>query len=169
MMFSVRQLQEKCREQRQPLFSCFVDLTKAYDTVHRGLLWQVLAKFGVPPSMLSVIKDLHEGMKAVLLMGDGESDPIAVNNGLRQGCVLAPNTFLLFMAAMLMHAFGDIREDLTLDGAIYIKFGGQDRLFDPRQLRDKFQLALLLDILRTLRLACNDSWRGWPTPARATA
>jgi hypothetical protein len=147
MMFSVRQLQEKCREQRQPLFSCFVDLTKAYDTVHRGLLWQVLAKFGVPPSMLSVIKDLHEGMKAVLLMGDGESDPIAVKNGLRQGCVLAPNTFLLFMAAMLMHAFGDIREDLTLDGAIYIKFGGQDRLFDPRQLRDKYQLALLLDML----------------------
>ena len=72
MMFSVRQLQEKCLEQRQPLFSCFVDLTKAYDTVHRGLLWQVLAKFGVPPSMLPVIKDQHEGMKAVMLKGDGE-------------------------------------------------------------------------------------------------
>ena len=29
MIFSLRQLQEKCREQRQPLFLVFVDLTKA--------------------------------------------------------------------------------------------------------------------------------------------
>ena len=104
-------------------------------------------------------------MKAVFLMGDGESDPSAVKNGLRIGCVLAPNTFLLFMAAMLMHAFGNIREDLTLDGAIFIKFESQDRLFDPRQLRDKYQLALLLDMLllmtwaslHTPTLAYNDS------------
>ena len=47
------------------------------------------------------------------------------------------------MAAMLMHAFGDIGEDRTLDCA----FGGQDSLFDPRQLRDKYQLAHLLDML----------------------
>ena len=33
MIFSLRQLQEKCREQQKPLYIAFVDLTKAFDTV----------------------------------------------------------------------------------------------------------------------------------------
>ena len=42
MVFVARQLQEKCREQHQNLYIAFVvDLTKAFDTVHRTLLWQL--------------------------------------------------------------------------------------------------------------------------------
>ncbi|XP_063892975.1 uncharacterized protein LOC135117521 [Helicoverpa armigera] len=35
MIFTLRQLQEKCREQKTPLFVAFVDLNKAFDTVSR--------------------------------------------------------------------------------------------------------------------------------------
>ena len=49
MMFAVRRLQELGRKARVPLFLCFIDLQKAYDSVDRTLLWQVLARFGVPP------------------------------------------------------------------------------------------------------------------------
>ena len=38
MIFSLRQLQEKCLEQQQPLFLAFMDLTKAFDLVSRRLL-----------------------------------------------------------------------------------------------------------------------------------
>ena len=39
MIFSLRQLQEKCREQGKPLYVAFIDLTKAFDLVSRdGLL-----------------------------------------------------------------------------------------------------------------------------------
>ena len=37
MIFSIRQLQEKSREQRQPLFIAFIDLTKAFDLVSRKI------------------------------------------------------------------------------------------------------------------------------------
>jgi len=39
MIFVARLLQEKCREQYQNLFLAFIDLTKAFDTVNRTLLW----------------------------------------------------------------------------------------------------------------------------------
>ena len=39
MIFSLRQLQEKCQEQQKPLYIAFVDLTKAFDTVSRSGLY----------------------------------------------------------------------------------------------------------------------------------
>ena len=48
MVFSLRQLQEKCREQHVGLYQVFIDLTKAFDTVNRSALWQILRKLGCP-------------------------------------------------------------------------------------------------------------------------
>ena len=46
MIFTARQLQEKCREQHKDLFMAFVDLSKAFHTVQRNLLWDVLLHSG---------------------------------------------------------------------------------------------------------------------------
>ena len=66
MLFSARQLQEKCIEQQVSLFQVFVDLTKAFDTVNRDALWLILRKLGCPPNFVRVVKELHRDMKARL-------------------------------------------------------------------------------------------------------
>ena len=43
MIFTARQLQEKCQEQNVDLYMTFVDLTKAFDTVSRDGLWKIQA------------------------------------------------------------------------------------------------------------------------------
>ena len=101
MIFAARQLIEKTREHADSLFTLFVDLKKAYDSVPRQALWHLLEKYGVPPVMLSLIKSLHEGMNAVVRVGDSITDPIAVSNGLRQGCTLAPMLFNLYFSAVV--------------------------------------------------------------------
>ena len=55
MIFVARQLQEKCREQHQELYLAFVDMTKAFDTVNRDLLWNILRKFGWHPSFIAIL------------------------------------------------------------------------------------------------------------------
>ena len=51
IIFSIRQLQEKCREQQQmPLYIAFIDLTKALDLVSRQGLFHLLKMIGCPPS-----------------------------------------------------------------------------------------------------------------------
>ena len=70
-MFVVRRLQKIERKAGVYLFMCFIDLQKAYDTVDRTLLWQVLTRIGVPPQMLAFIQQFHDGMRACVQPNDG--------------------------------------------------------------------------------------------------
>ena len=70
MMFVIRRLQELARKKRIPLYVCSIDLTKAYDSVDRTLLWTVLARFGVPQIMISVIRQFHGDMRACVRLDD---------------------------------------------------------------------------------------------------
>ena len=60
MIFSLRQVQEKCREQRMPLYITFIDLTKAFDLVGRRGLLEILKRIGCPPRILNIITAFHE-------------------------------------------------------------------------------------------------------------
>ena len=71
MMFVLRRLPEIGRKAEVSLFMCFIDLQKAYDTVDRTLLWQVLTRIGVQPQMIAVIQQLHDGMRAYVRPDDG--------------------------------------------------------------------------------------------------
>ena len=63
MIFVLRQIQEKCREQNMVLYAVFVDLTKAFGTVSRGRLWKILARLGCPPIFLTILRQIHEGQQ----------------------------------------------------------------------------------------------------------
>ena len=102
MMFVVRRLQEIGRKAGVSLFMCFIDLQEAYDTVDRTLLWQVLTRIGVPPQMIAVIQQFHDGMRACVRPDDGVcSDWFEVEQGLGQECVLSPLLFDIFFTAVL--------------------------------------------------------------------
>ncbi|XP_063584666.1 uncharacterized protein LOC134762226 [Penaeus indicus] len=79
MIFSLRQIQEKCREQHRPLHMAFVDLTKAFDMVSREGLYAVLKKIGCPPTLLSLICSLHDGMQAAVMFEGSLSEKFARN------------------------------------------------------------------------------------------
>ena len=46
------------------LYSTYVDLTKAFNTVSRDGLWKIMSKFGCPAKFINIVKQLHEGMMA---------------------------------------------------------------------------------------------------------
>ena len=63
MIFCAWQLKEKAREHNTTLYLLFIDLRKAYDSIPREALWQVLRKYGIPPTLVNIIRSLHDGMK----------------------------------------------------------------------------------------------------------
>ena len=54
-----KQRQTRLKGKAGKLFCCFVDLRKAFDTVPRAVLWQVLEELGVTGRILDVIKSLY--------------------------------------------------------------------------------------------------------------
>ena len=88
MVFSLRE--EKCREQRKPLYIAFVDLAKAFDLVSRDVLFKILAKIGCPPTLLSITQTFHKDMKWTIVYDGSTSEAFDIRNGVKRGCVLAP-------------------------------------------------------------------------------
>ena len=81
---------EAARTQGHELHVAFVDLSKAYDSVSREGLWSVLERFGVPPKMLSAVKQLHEGMQATVEVEGQQREPFPLESGVKQGSGLSP-------------------------------------------------------------------------------
>lgn len=131
MVFAARQLQEKCQEQNSDLYSTYVDLTKAFDTVSREGLWRIMAKYVCPTKFITIVRQLHDGMQARVQDGGESSKPFSVSNGVKQGCVLAPTLFSLMYSAMLTDAF-----DGT-DTKIGIKWRFVGSVFNLRRLQAK--------------------------------
>ena len=122
LMFVVRRLQELGRTSNTSLDICFIDLAKAYDSVDRVLLWEVLARFGVPPRMVKVIRMFHDGMRARVQWDDGDfSAWFNVCQGLLQGCVLSPLLFNIFFAAVIIVVLQRFAEDpLIVSDLVYL-------------------------------------------------
>jgi len=138
MIFSLRQLQEKCREQRRPLYIAFIDLTKAFDLVSRNGLFTLLQKIGCPPKLLRMITSFHEDMQGTVQYDGSSSDPFPIKSGVKQGCVLAPTLFGIFFSLLLSYAFSQ-----SEDG-VYIHTRSDGSLFKLARLRAKTKVRQVL-------------------------
>ena len=132
-IFVVRQLQEKCIEQRMNLFAVFIDLTKAFDTVNRSALWCVLRKRGIPPKITNIIISLHEGMLGTVKIDGERTESFEMTTGVKQRCVIAPTLFILYLDAISNCTKG-----------IYIRFRTDGSLFNLARLRAQTKTSMNL-------------------------
>ena len=92
-VLALRLLFELHREFERPLHVAYVDIKAAFDSVDREVLWKALKATGVPPFLLHLIQDLHDGSTSTVRVGNDISCPFLSTFDVRQGCVLAPALF----------------------------------------------------------------------------
>ena len=81
---------------------------------------------------------LHTGMMVNVRNGGEVSDTFAITNGVKQGCVLAPTLFSIFLSAMLEEAFIDMGD------GIYIQSRQNADLFTVAHFRAKTKPQIYL-------------------------
>lgn len=100
-LFLLRAMLQNRREHNLATHVLFIDLVKAFDTAHHDLLYAILAKYGIPPPMINVIKLLYTDLKVNVRLGDSKDEAqVSYTNGVKQGDNMAPVLFLFLMQAM---------------------------------------------------------------------
>ena len=92
-ILGLRALIECRHEYQQKLIVAYVDFRKAFYSVNREALWELLRLRGVPAGVLRLISGLYSDTVSAVRCGGSMSRSFPVTTGVRQGCVLAPTLF----------------------------------------------------------------------------
>ena len=84
-------------------FAAFIDFSKAYDRINRELLWHKLSKMGISGRFLASLQSLCKNVKCTVRVNGQQTDWFDVNCGLKQGCILSPMLFNLFINDLTRH------------------------------------------------------------------
>ena len=91
-------INEYCHKRGLKIYSCFVDFSKAFDSVPRKIMFQKLLDIGITEKFYDLIKFIYEGDQLCIKINNAITPSIKTMMGVRQGCVLSPLLFNIFMA-----------------------------------------------------------------------
>ena len=104
-IFVWKQLAEHYMEvQNGELINVFIDFKKAFDRVWQSGMFRVLQHYNIPRKLTALIKDLYSQAVSAVRIGNDVSDWFRQTVGVRQGCVLSPDLFNLFLEHVLSEA-----------------------------------------------------------------
>ena len=90
-------LQKYLNRKGGKLYVCFVDFKKAFDSVNRQKLWQVLTTNGIKGNVFKAIYSMYACVKSCVRFNNECTNTFDCPVGLRQGCLLSPVIFSIFV------------------------------------------------------------------------
>ena len=89
----------------------FVDFTKAFDSIHRGKMEQILLAYGLPKETVAAITILYRNTKVKVHSPDGDTEYFDIVAGVLQGDTLAPYLFIICLDYVLRTLIDKNREN----------------------------------------------------------
>ena len=94
--FTVKESINYFLNRNTPVFSCFLDMTKAFDLVNYDKLFKKL-RDRISPIFLRLLCYIYLNQTACVVWGNCISDKFSVNNGVKQGAILSPTLFSIYI------------------------------------------------------------------------
>ena len=105
----------------------YVGLTKAFDTVSRDGLWNIMAKFGCLAGYIAMGRQSHDDILARVQNGEQYSEPFPITNAVKHGCTATS----MVQHEVLCHAYR------RFSGMLWRLFNQLGKLFNIRSLQAK--------------------------------
>ena len=95
---------KKQESSRKNIYFCFIDYSKAFDSVDHNKLWKILREMGIPDHLTCLQRNLYAGQEATLRTRHGTTDWFQIGKGVHQGCILSPCLFNLYAEYIMRNA-----------------------------------------------------------------
>ena len=89
----------------------FVDFTKAFDSIHRGNMEQILLAYVITKETVAAITILYRNTKVKVRSPDGDAEYFDILAGVLQGDMLSPYLFIICLDYVLRTSIDKIREN----------------------------------------------------------
>ena len=96
-IFILNSIVQKYLNENKRLYVVFVDMFKCFDSIYHNALYFKLFKTGINGKMLRIIRDMYSNLKSCVKICNTYSDFFEYTVGLRQGEVISPIPFSLFV------------------------------------------------------------------------
>ena len=83
------------------VYACLIDASKAFDTVDHGILFSKLLERRMPKPIVRLLLQWYKSQKLCVRWLGKSSDHFEVSNGVRQGGVLSPILFTIYLDGLL--------------------------------------------------------------------
>ena len=110
-ILTIRRILEGVRAKNLQATLLFVDFTKAFDSIHRGKMEQILLAYGLPKENVAAITILYKNTKVKICSPDGDTEYFDIVAGVLQGDTLAPYVFIICLDFTLRTSIDKIREN----------------------------------------------------------
>ena len=110
-ILTIRQILEGVCSKNLQATILFVDFTKAFDSIHRGKMEQILLPYSLPKKAVAPIMMLYRNTKVKVRSPDGDTDYFNIVVGVLLGDSLAPYLFIICLDYVLRTSINKIKEN----------------------------------------------------------
>ena len=157
-ILALRRIVEELKNHDMEAVITFIDFRKAFDSINRKRMLDILEAYGIPPDVVGAIRVMYEDTSAIVITPDGETDAFNINTGVLQGDPLAPFLFIICLDYALRTSITET-DGLTLRRRRSRRYPTEvladlDYADDIALLENSIELAQ--DLLVRVEKACQD-------------
>ena len=97
---------ERAIDKQKDIYACFIDYSKAFDTIRHEPLIDLLKAIDVDSHDVQLLANLYWKQKAAVRHNGEISEWMSIKQGVRQGCVASPYLFVMY-TKMIMRGLED--------------------------------------------------------------
>src|SRR6476661_8591786 len=151
-IFVLRQVVKKYTEMNKDLFVGDIDFRKAFDSLWRRGLWRVMRNLGFAEKLVKILENMYEGTYSAVRSSGGLSEWFKTIVGVKQGCILSPLLFNIFLEAIMSQALHDGEGGAVISGYLVRNLRFADDIAGLGETKDKLDRLMCKVSLGTERL-----------------